>query len=116
MESEKYRKFLEHQAIEKPLHKRISTEKILFNIPIREVEKPPRDESVNILDSILLGKEIGQNITIDRRAASLLRYRLDLLEKENLQMKEKIRLMKIVIAFTMAALFSILIYLILYLI
>jgi len=115
MENEKYRKFLEHQSVGKPLHKRVSAEKILLNIPVREVEESPRDESINILDSILLGREIDKNVTVDRRAASLLRYRLDLLEKENLQMKEKIRLMKMAIIIMAVTLFSTLIYLIMHL-
>ena len=78
------------------------------------MEESPRAESSDILDSVLLGKEMSQSVTVDRRAASLLRYRLDLLEEENLNMQKKIRFMKILIILMAATILSLSVYLILH--
>jgi len=116
MESEKYKEFLKHQAGKRPLHKNASTEKIILEVSRENIEEAYGDESSDILDSILLGKEMSRSVTVDRRAASLLRYRLDVLEEENLHMQKKIRLMKIIILLMVAVIFSLCIYLMLHLI
>jgi len=116
MESKKYKEFLKRQAAKKPLQKNVSTEKIILGIPRENVEKDYGDESSNILDSILLGKKMGQSVTIDRRSASLLQYRLNVLDEENLRMQRKIRLMKMTIILMAAAILSLCAYLISYLI
>ncbi len=116
MESEKYREFLKRQAGNRPLPRNISTEKMIFSVPKQSIEEPARDESSDILDSIFLGKEMSQSVTVDRKAASLLRYRIDALEEENLQMRRKVRLMKMILIFMAAVIFSLCVYLVLYLI
>jgi len=114
MESKKYKEFLERQAGKRPFHKNVSTEKVIFKFSRGKMEESPRAESSDILDSVLLGKEMSQSVTVDRRAASLLRYRLDLLEEENLNMQKKIRFMKILIILMAAAILSLSVYLILH--
>ena len=109
MESEKYREFLKHQSGKRPLYKSVSAEKIILG-----VSQENREESSDILESILLDKKLSQSVTVDRKAASLLRYRLEMLEEENLQMHRKIRFMKIIIALMMSVTLSLLVYLILY--
>jgi len=114
MKSEKYKEFLKRQAVKRPLHRNVSTEKISLKIPGENVEKTYGGGSSNILDSILLGKEINQSVTVDRRAASLLQYRLNVLEEKNLQMQRRIRLMKMVIILMAVVIFSLVIHLMLY--
>ncbi|HIE19070.1 TPA: hypothetical protein EYP75_05030 [Candidatus Bathyarchaeota archaeon] len=116
MESKKYKEFLEHQAGKRPFHKNVSTEKIIFQVSREKMEESSRNESSDILDSVLLGKEMSQSVTVDRRAASLLRYRLDLLEEENLNMRKKIRFMTVIVILMAATIFSLCVYLILRLI
>jgi len=114
MKSEKYIEFLKRQAVKRPLHRNVSTEKIILKVPRENVEKTYGDGSSSILDSILLVKEMSQSVTVDRRAASLLQYRLNVLEEENLHMQRRIRLMKMIIILMAVAIFSLCIYLTLY--
>ena len=116
MESEKYRKFLRYQAGKRPIRKSVSTNKMILKIPGDDMAETSRGRLSDILDSILLGKEMGENITVDRRAASLLSYRLSMLEEENLQMRRKIRSLKVIIGSLAAAIASLSAYIILYLI
>jgi len=116
MESEKYRKFLRYQAGKRPIRKSVSTNKMILKIPGDDMTETSRGRLSDILDSILLGKEMGENITVDRRAASLLSYRLSMLEEENLQMRRKIRSLKVIIGSLAAAIASLSAYIILYLI
>ena len=114
MKSEKYIEFLKRQAVKRPLHRNVSTEKIILGIPRKDIEKSYGNKASDILDSVLLGREMSQSVTVDRRAASLLQYRLNMLEEENLHMQRKIRLMKMTIMIMAAAIFSLCIYLALY--
>jgi len=113
MESERYREFLKYQAGKRPLRKSVSTERIILRVPQENIERSYGERTSNILDSILLGKRMGQSVTVDRRAASLLQHRLNVLEEENAEMQRKIKLMKITIIFMAAAFFSLCIYLML---
>ncbi|RJS88007.1 hypothetical protein CW705_09660 [Candidatus Bathyarchaeota archaeon] len=99
MESEKYREFLKKRAENRPLYKNILGEKIIFEVSKEEREEKHQRGSSDILESILLGREIGRNVTVDREAASFLQYRLDMLEEENAQMRRRMRFMKIMIVF-----------------
>ena len=110
MESEKYKKFLERQALNRPIHGNVPEEKIILEISREKMEEASGDGSSDILDSIFLGKEMSRSVTVDRRAASLLRYRLDMLEEETLQMQKKIKFMKRIIALMAAAIFSLCVY------
>jgi len=114
MKSEKYREFLKHQAGKRPLRKSVSTERIILGVPHENIERTYGDRSSSILDSILLGKKMSQSVTVDRRAASLLQHRLNVLEEENIRMQRKIRFMKITIILMAAAFLSLCIYLMLF--
>jgi len=114
MESEKYKEFLKHQAVKRPLHREASKEKMLIGISRESERKAYRDEASDILDSILLGKEMNQSVTVDRRAASLLQYRLNVLEEENLYLQRRIGRMKVIIVLMAATIFSLSVYLMLY--
>jgi len=111
MESKKYKEFLKHQAVKRPLHRDASAEKIILGISQESRRKTREDDSSDILDSILLGREMSQSVTVDRRAASLLRYRLNMLEEENLHMRKQIRFMKIAIILMVVTVFSLCVYL-----
>jgi hypothetical protein len=113
MESEKYREFLKNQAVKRPIQRNASPEKIILKIPGQNKIETSGGGTSDILDSILLGKEMEENITVDRRSASLLRYRLNVLEEENLRMQRKIRSLKRIIVFLVAAIVPLFLYLLL---
>jgi hypothetical protein len=114
MESEKYREFLKRQAVKRPIQRNASTEKIILKIPGQNrIDETSGGGTSDILDTILLGKEMGENITVDRRAASLLRFRLNVLEEENLQMQRKIRSLTIINAILAVAVLLLFLYILL---
>ena len=116
MESKKYREFLKRQSVKSPLHRDVSTEKIIVGISQESRRKFYEDDSSDILDSILLGREMSQSVTVDRRAASLLQYRLNVLEEENIHLRRQNKFMKIIIIIMGVTIFSYSIYLLMHLI
>jgi len=116
MENEKYREFLKKRAESRPLYKDVLGEKIIFEVPKEEMEEKRQSGLSDILESILLGREVGCNVTMDREAASLLKYRLDMLEEENAQMRKRMKLMKVMIAFLASFILMVFAYIIMHLI
>jgi len=97
MESKKYRKFLEKQAEKNPVNIEDSTTTRGFRITWDSVhEEPARSGSSDILDSLYLGKNMEENVTVERKAAGLIRDRLRGLEEENLRLRRRISSFKYV--------------------
>ena len=97
MESKRYREFLRRQAKIRPLKKNVVGGKIILGV-LSEGDRGEPEGSSDVLESLLLGGGIKGDASIDREAVSLLQYRLEMLERENAQLRRRIRLMKILIA------------------
>ena len=97
MESKRYREFLRRQAEIRPLKRNVVDGKIILGV-LSEGDRGETEGSSDTLESLLLGGGIKGEEAIDREAVSLLQYRLEMLERENAQMRRRIRLMKILIA------------------
>ncbi|HDM88888.1 MAG TPA: hypothetical protein ENG65_02725 [Candidatus Bathyarchaeota archaeon] len=98
MESKRYREFLRRQAAIRPLKKNFVGGKIILGV-LSEEDRSEHEGSSDILESLLLRGGIKGDATTDSEAVLLLQYRLEMLERENSQMRKSIRLMKILIAF-----------------
>ena len=98
MESKRYREFLRRQAAIRPLKKNVVGGKIILGV-LSEGDRGEPEGSSDTLESILLGGGIKGDATTDSEAVLLLQYRLEMLERENSQMRKSIRLMKVLIAF-----------------
>jgi len=96
MESKRYREFLRRQAEIRPLRRNVVGGKIILGV-LSEGDRGEPEGSSDVLESLLLGEGIKGDAAIDRKAVSLLQYRLEMLERENAQMRRRIRLMKILI-------------------
>ena len=97
MESKRYREFLRRQAEIRPLKRNVVDGKIILGV-LSEGDRGETEGSFDTLESLLLGGGIKGEGAIDREAVSLLQYRLEMLERENAQMRRRIRLMRILIA------------------
>ena len=97
MESKRYREFLRRQAEIRPLRRNVVGGKIILGV-LSEGDRGEPEGSSDVLESLLLGGGIKGDAAIDREAVSLLQYRLEMLERENAQLRRRIRLMKILIA------------------
>jgi len=97
MESKRYREFLRRQAEIRPLRRNVVGGKIILGV-LSEGDRGEPEGSSDVLESLLLGGGIKGDASIDREAVSLLQYRLEMLERENAQLRRRIRLMKILIA------------------
>ena len=97
MESKRYREFLRRQAEIRPLRRNVVGGKIILGV-LSEGDRGEPEGSSDVLESLLLGEGIKGDAAIDRKAVSLLQYRLEMLERENAQMRRRIRLMRILIA------------------
>ena len=90
MENKKYRKFLEKQAEKNPVNMEDSASAKGFKITWdKGHEEPVRSGSSDILDSLYLGKNMEENVTVERKAAALIRDRLKGLEEENLRLRRR---------------------------
>ena len=97
MENKRYREFLRRQAEIRPLKRNVVDGKIILGV-LSEGDRGETKGSSDTLESLLLGGGIKDDGAIDREAVSLLQYRLEMLERENAQMRRRIRLMRILIA------------------
>jgi hypothetical protein len=96
MENKKYRKFLEKQAEKNPVNIEDSTSARGFKITWDKAhEEPTRSGSSDILDSLYLGKNMEQNVTVERKVAGLIRDRLKGLDEENLRLRRRITSYKV---------------------
>jgi hypothetical protein len=96
MESKKYRKFLEKQAEKNPVNIEGSAAGKNFKITWEKSrEEPVHSGSSDILDSLYLGKNMEETVTVERKVAGLLRDRLKGLEEENLRMRNRLTTFKI---------------------
>lgn len=96
MENKKYRKFLEKQAEENPVNIEDSTGGRGFKITWDNIhEEPVRSGSSDILDSLYFGKNMEENVTVERKVAGLIRDRLKGLEEENLRLHRRITSFKV---------------------
>ena len=97
MASETYRKFLESESGKNPLKLEESMGKERFrfsweNGEERSVQTKPSD----IIDSIYLGRDMEETVVVDRRVAAMLQDRLKGLEEENIHMRKRAKIMKII--------------------
>ncbi len=96
MENEKYRRFLEKQAEKNPVNIEGSAGNRGFKITWDNVrEEPKRGGSSDILDSLYLGKNMEENVVVERKVAGLLKDRLRGLEEENLRLRKRLTTFKI---------------------
>jgi len=58
-------------------------------------EEPKRGGSSDILDSLYLGKNMEENVIVERKVAGLLKDRLRGLEEENLRLRKRLTTFKI---------------------
>jgi hypothetical protein len=98
MESKKYRKFLEKQAEKNPVNIEDSKTTMGFKITWDKThDETVRSGSSDILDSLYLGKNMEENVTVERKAASLIKDRLRGLEEENLRLRRHITSFKVLL-------------------
>jgi len=98
MESETYRKFLKSEAEKNPVRIEESMEKERFRISWQNVkERPIPISSSDIIDSLYLGEDMQETVIMDRRVAATLQDRLKGLEEENIRMRRRVKVMKLVI-------------------
>jgi hypothetical protein len=98
MISERYRRFLKREAERNPLKIERFTEKEHLRVSWENPpERPVRISLSDIIDSVYLGKDMGETVVVDRRVAVMLEDRLKRLEKENFLMRKRIKIFKIVI-------------------
>ncbi|MCS7119755.1 MAG: hypothetical protein NZ952_00885 [Candidatus Bathyarchaeota archaeon] len=114
MESKKYMKFLEHQAHQNPVRIEGSLKSEKFRISWQSPEgKHALPGSSDIIESLYLGREMQESVVVDRRIAMLLQDRLRGLEEENIRMRKRLKLQKLLNIFLLALLALLLSYLIL---
>jgi len=98
MENKKYRRFLEKQAEKNPVNIEDSKSTRGFKITWDSThEEPARSGSSDILDSLYLGKNMEENVIVERKVAGLIRDRLKGLEDENLRLHRRITSYKFVL-------------------